>query len=280
MQTASATVPGAASSPPHQRFCDVKRALNDTLTASLVPQALPELVSSMGCTGLRVPLLPTLRSPSLYPAAFNATLVWAREAGLSVYASPMEGAWKASDSSESLYAAWVAGAAHAFQPNFLSVFNEVGAQACDGECMERTVVAVRRELQQLQQRGSAQQQPPPLPLFVGPDAEHVSESIALVSSRSQHLGVFDILSSHNAGGDTSNTKEQWALLAKLAAGRDVWSSENPTCFHLQQCSTEYGSMAVALESNMSAIVGWNTLGDDVTLNGTVTAKGADIAAGW
>jgi hypothetical protein len=252
----------------HLTFCDVKRALNGSASQALVPALLPTLLSTMHCTGLRIPLLPELCCPSLYPAAFNATLAWAATRGLALYASPMEGSWGQLGSSESAYAAWVAAFAAAFRPTHLSVFNEVGQQACSGACMERVVVAVRHALQQQ-----------PLPLFVGPDAEHVSASVAVVSSRAKHLGVFDILSSHNAGGDASNTPEAWAQLARLGGGREVWSSENPACFALPQC-TVYGSMAVALQGNVSAIVAWNTLGDDVALNGSLTAKGQDIAQGW
>ena len=245
-------------------FCDVKRALNDTPLA--VPALLPGLVSAMRCSGLRVPLLPTLHSPSAYPAAYNATLQWAAQHQLAVYASPMEGAWRTVGQSEAGYAGWVAAYAAAFRPSHLSVFNEVGAD-CDGGCMERVVVAVRRAL------------PAPLPRLVGPDAEHVSASTALVQSRAHHLNVFDVLSSHNAGGDGSNTPRGWAQLAALADGRDLWSSENPACFLLAEC-TRYGSMAVALHANVSGLVAWNTLGDDVALNGSVTEKGRDIEAGW
>jgi hypothetical protein len=250
-------------------FCDLKRAL--CTSAALVPPLLPTLVSSMHCSGLRIPLLPQLASPGLYPAAFNVTLAFAAEQGLTVYASPMEGAWEQLGSSEPAYAAWVAAFASAFRPSHLSVFNEVGQQACDGACMERVVVAVRHSLQQQQQQ---------LPLFVGPDAEHVSASVAVVASRHQHLGVFDILSSHNAGADASNRPEAWAQLAQLAAGRQLWSSENPACFQLPQC-TVYGSMAVAVQGgNVSAVVAWNALGDDAALNGSLTEKGQDIAQGW
>ena len=245
-------------------FCDVKRALNDTPLE--VPALLPGLLSAMRCSGLRVPLLPTLRWPSAYPAAFNATLLFASQHQLAVYASPMEGAWHAVGQSEAGYAAWVAAYAAAFRPSHLSVFNEVGS-ACNAACMERVVVAVRRAL------------PAPLPRLVGPDAEHVSASAALVASRAHHLDVFDVLSSHNAGGDGSNTPEGWAQLAALASGRDLWSSENPACFLLAEC-TRYGSMAVALRANVSGLVAWNTLGDDVALNGSVTDKGRDILAGW
>jgi hypothetical protein len=248
-------------------FCDTKRALNASATAPLVPALLPSLVSSLHCSGLRVPLLPTLRRPAEYSAAYNATLEWAARAQLAIYASPMEGAWRAVAASEAAYAAWVAAYAAAFRPSHLSVFNEVSDADCDGGCKERVVVAVRRALA------------PPLPLFVGPDSEHVSASVTAVEGRPNHFAVFDILSSHNAGGDASNTPGVWAKLMALAGGRPVWSSENPACFALPSC-TQYGTMGVALGANVSAVVAWNALGDDVTLDGNVTAKGADIAAGW
>lgn len=262
----SATFSTAATARSVTTFCDTKRALDANTTAPLVPALLPTLVSSLGCTGLRVPLLPTLRSPAGYSSAYNATLAWAARAQLAIYASPMEGAWRAF-ASEAAYATWVAAYAAAFRPSHLSIFNEVPDTDCDGGCKERIVVAVRRALA------------PPLPLFVGPDSEHVSESVAAVEGRPNHFAVFDVISSHNAGGDASNTPGAWAKLVALAGGRPVWSSENPACFSLPSC-TQYGTMGVALGGNVSAVVAWNALGDDVTFDGNVTAKGADIAAGW
>lgn len=158
------TLSAAAAVQDLTTFCDTKRALNASATAPLVPDLLPTLVSSLHCSGLRVPLLPTLRSPAEYSAAYNATLAWAARAQLVIYASPMEGAWRAvaATGSEPAYAAWVAAYAAAFRPSHLSVFNEVSDADCDGGCKERVVVAVRRALA------------PPLPLFVGPDSEHVS----------------------------------------------------------------------------------------------------------
>jgi hypothetical protein len=249
------------------RICDTKRALNDSLVpAASVPALLGTLVSLMHCDALRVPIMPSLRSPSAYPAAFNATLAFAGASRLPVYASPMEGAWRAA-ASEKAYARWVADFAAAFSPRYLSVFNEVGAGNCDAACMGRVVAAVRGALPA-----------PARPLLVGPDAEHVSASTAGAAAPG-HLAFFDILSSHNAGADASNTPEAWARLAALAGARPLWSSENPACFALAEC-TAYGTMAAALGANASAVVSWNTLGDDVDLSGALTGKGADVAAGW
>lgn len=249
------------------KFCDTKRALNDSATAPLVPALLPALTSSMGCTGIRMPLIPALKLPAEYGTAFNASLAWAARASVPVYASPMEGAWRVLGS-EAAYVAWVAAFAAAFRPSYLSVFNELADVECDGGCKERVVVAVRRAL------------PPPLPQFVGPDCEHVSASVAAVAGRPNHFGVFDVLSSHNAGGDDSNTPRVWAQLVALSSGRPVWSSENPACFALPSC-TVYGTMDAALGNpNITGVVAWNALGDDLAFNGSVSEKGADIAAGW
>jgi len=248
------------------RICDTKRALNDSLVpASAIPSVLGALVAAMRCDALRVPIMPAARAPAAYPPAFNATLAFAAARGLAVYASPMEGAWKSAPT-EKAYARWVADFAAAFAPQYLSVFNEVGASNCDGACMARVVAAVRGALRA------------PFPLFVGPDDEHVSSTIAGAGAPG-HLPFFDILSSHNAGADASNTRAAWAQLGALASARPVWSSENPACFALAQC-VKYGTMEAALAANASAIVSWNTLGDDVDLTGAITAKGADIAAGW
>jgi hypothetical protein len=250
------------------RICDTKRALNDSLLpAAAVPAILGRLVAAMRCDALRVPILPSARTPAAYPAAFNATLTFAAARGLPTYASPMENAWEAAPS-EAKYARWVADFAAAFSPRYLSVFNEVGAGNCDAACMDRIVAAVRGALP----AGAR-------PLFVGPDAEHVSASAAGAAAPG-HLSFFDVLSSHNAGADASNTPAAWARLAALAGARPVWSSENPACFTLTKC-TVYGTMAVALRANVSGVVSWNTLGDDVDVaTGNVTAKGADVAAGW
>lgn len=249
------------------RICDTKKALNDSLIpAASVPSLLDKLVTAMHCDALRVPIMPSMRSPSQNPAAFNETVAFAAARGLALYASPMEGAWRAAPSEKS-YARWVADYAKAFSPHFLSVFNEVGASNCDTACMQRVVATVRGAL------------PAPLPLFVGPDAEHVSSSISAAAAAPGHFAFFDILSSHNAGADSSNTLAAWQRLAVLAGARPMWSSENPACFALAEC-TAYGTMASALKANASALVSWDTLGSDVNLTGAVTDKGVDVAAGW
>ena len=248
-------------------FCDTKRALNDgTVTAAQLATLLPALVAAMGCNGLRVPLVPTVLAPSQQTAAFNFTISFARAQRLGIYASPMEGAWPAVGGTAARYAAWVAALASAFLPTHLSVFNEVGS-ACpaSGSCMESVVTAVRRAL------------PAPLPLFVGPDAAHVASSLADVRSRPHALNVFDIVSSHNAGADASNTAATWRALTVAAGARPIWSSENPACFTLAPCLA-YGGMDAAISAGASGLVSWNTLNDDVLLNGTRTDKGADIAA--
>lgn len=244
------------------RICDTKKALNDSLVpAPSMASLLDKLVTAMHCDALRVPIMPSVHSPSLYPAAFNETLAFATARGISVYASPMEGAWRERPTEKS-YTMWIVEYAKAFMPHFLSIFNEVGASNCDASCMQRIVATVKSSL------------PAPLPLLVGPDAEHVSSSVA-----EGHLAFFDILSSHNAGADASNKPAAWAQLAALAGTRPMWSSENPACFALATC-TVYGTMDYALKANASAIVSWNTLGDDVDLTGAITDKGVDVAGGW
>lgn len=250
-------------------FCDVKRAIaDDRVTLASLDQLLPALVGAMGCNGLRVPLLPTAASPAGFPATLNATLAFARARGLAIYASPMEGSWPAVGGTSERYAAWVAALAAGVRPTHLSCFNEVGGSCpASGTCMEGVVVAVRRLLT----GGGA-----PLPLFVGPDAEHVEATLADIRSRPHELNVFDVVSSHNAGADPSNNAATWAALKKAAGGRQVWASENPTCFTIAAC-LQYGSMQVAIDAGASGLVSWDTLGSDVLVNGTVTEKGADIA---
>jgi len=252
-------------------FCDVKQALsggtlNETNAATLVAA----LVSQMHCNGLRVPLLPSLAAPSAYSVGYNATLAAARASGLTLYASPMEGAWKAVGGQPSLYTRWVSAYAAGFAPDYLSVFNEVGDAACDAKCIAGVARAVRAALPP----GAAA-----TAQLVGPDAEHVAATLAVVRARPDaFVDSFDILSSHNAGGDGSNTWAQWRALAGAAGGRAVWSSENPTCWTLAACTAAYGSMNSSVHAGVVAVVPWNTLGDDVGLDGALSAKGADIAA--
>jgi len=249
-------------------FCDVKTAIAyDRVTLASLDTLLPALVHQMGCNGLRVPLLPTVTSPAGFPATLNATLAFARANGLALYASPMESSWHTVGGTPDLYVAWVAALAAGVRPTHLSVFNEAG-EGCpaSGTCMEKVVVAVRRALAL-----SAVH-----PLFVGPDAEHVSSSLADIRSRPHKLDVFDIVSSHNAGADPSNDAKTWAALVEAAGGREVWASENPNCFTIGKC-IQYGSMQVAIDAGVNGVVSWDTLGDDVLFNGTQTDKGADIA---
>ena len=115
--------------------------------------------------------------------------------------------------------------------------------------------------------------------LVGPDDEHVAKTLASAGSCHGFRGVFDVLSSHNAGADGGNTRANWDALVGMGAGRPVWSSENPTCFELAQCAKSYGSMHAAVNAGVAGVVPWHTLGSDVTLEGDVTAKGLDVAAG-
>lgn len=249
-------------------FCDVKTALNDgTLNETNVDALLSSLSSLMHCNGVRIPLLPTLASPSQYSSGYNATIVAARARNLTLYASPMEGAWSAVPGGEAGYVAWVARYATAYGPHFLSVFNEVGAQNCDPACMARVVKAVR---------GSAGV--PSYIGYVGPDDEHVDSTLKACKGAGDFKGVFHVLSSHNAGQDSSATPAAWAQLVAAGAGRDVWSSENPACFNLTAC-TKYSTLADPIGAGVAGLVTWATLGNDVTLAGAITAQGADIAGG-
>lgn len=249
-------------------FCDVKTALNEgTLNETNVDVLLSALTSQMHCNGVRVPLLPTLSDPSQYSAGYNATIVGARARNLTLYASPMEHSWETVPGGESAYAAWVARYAAAYGPHFLSAFNEVGQSNCDPACMKRVVGSVR---------GS-----PGVPsyvTYVGPDDEHVSSTLSSCASANDFHGTFDVLSSHNAGQDSSATPAAWKKLVAAGGSRQVWSSENPACFKLPSC-TSYSTLAGPLGAGVASLVTWETLGNDVTLAGAITAQGADIAAG-
>jgi hypothetical protein len=267
-------------------WCDVKTALNaSTLNATNAPALVGALATKMRCNGLRVPLLPTLRRPRDYPAGYNASLAVAGGLGLALYGSPMERAWEivtaagtppADDppaarqlAAEAAYTSWLIDYVSGYggQLAFLSPFNEVGA-ACDAACMRRVAAAVR---------AAAVAAGLPHLQLVGPDDEHVASTLAAATAHGGFAGVFDVLSSHNAGADGSNDRANWRALVAAGGGRPVWSSENPACFTVAKCSTSYGTMAAALVSGVAGLVPWATLGRCVDpADGSLTPTGADI----
>jgi hypothetical protein len=185
-----------------QVLCDTKTALNASTLNQSTLAVLQSLPAGLRCTGLRVPLLPSLAVPAQYSAAFNATLAAAHTLGLAVYASPMENSWGILGG-EAAYTRWVGQYAAAFQPAYLSVFNEVGAD-CDPTCKKRVVAAVR-----------AFPGVPASVKYVGPDAMHLDTSLAEVSAAGGYSGTFDVLSSHNAAADTSATLQHWRQLVAM-----------------------------------------------------------------
>jgi hypothetical protein len=285
--------------------CDVKTALNEgTLNATNAASLLHSLSTGMGCNTLRVPMLPQFAGggPAEYPAGYNATLAAASAAGFALYASPMEGAWGvvtngkgSGGAAEAAYAAFVvaylrgfSSGAGAVSYSYVSVFNEVGTSNCDADCVVRVVADVRKGMTTTTMAAAAAGSPSPSPsppplLYVGPDAEHLDSSLSLIQTKGIKAfeGTFDILSSHNAGGDTSSTKANWKQLVELAAstggGRRAWSSENPACFTVSTC-LKYSTMKSPVDAGVDGLVPWETLGNDVSIpSGQVTPQGADIA---
>lgn len=260
--------------------CDVKTALNSSsLDRANAAALLAALATRMGCDSLRIPIMPSCRHPADYAAGYNATLALAHSMGLLLYASPMEGAWQlvtspasqqAVGNAAAKYLQWLQDFAQGYGSllTFFSPFNELSAADCDPACMAGIVQGLRAS------NTTAAH-------IVGPDVEHVDKALEVIKSAKDHfLGVFDILSSHNAGGDTSSSEKNWQQMRDLAgASQAVWSSENPDCFTLSSC-TNYGTMAAPLKAGVDGIVSWETLGDDILLsNGSVTAKGLDLIRG-
>lgn len=206
---AAATTLSESAAPNLSRtFCDCKTALNDgTLNETNAQSILESLASLMHCNGVRIPLLPNLATPSQYSAGYNATIAAARAQNLTLYASPMEGAWNQIAGGEKAYTAWVSNYAAAYGPHFLSAFNEVGSSNCDPKCMGRVVAGVRAA------RGV-----PSYVRYVGPDDEHLSSTLAACKSAGDFKGLFDVLSSHNAGQDASATPSAWDQLVKAGGG--------------------------------------------------------------
>lgn len=269
MVLVAASLPCDAAPLLRRSFCDCKTALNTgTLNETNAESIVSALVSLMRCNGLRIPLLPSLKSPAQYSVGYNETIKVARAMNLTLYASPMEGAWNDIHGGEKAYAAWVSSYAAAYGPHFLSAFNEVGSSNCDASCMGRVVADIR-----------AAPGVPTYVRYVGPDDEHLSSTLTECKRAKDFRGVFDVLSSHNAGEDSSATLGAWSQLVEAGGGqREVWSSENPACFKLATCTT-YSTLTSPINAGVQGLVTWETLGNDVTLAGTITEKGADIAAG-
>eukprot|EP01063_Lacrimia_lanifica_P017975 TRINITY_DN2494_c0_g1_i2.p1 TRINITY_DN2494_c0_g1~~TRINITY_DN2494_c0_g1_i2.p1 ORF type:complete len:271 (+),score=113.36 TRINITY_DN2494_c0_g1_i2:63-875(+) len=242
-------------------FCDLKTSLNTTqLTMGNYKAVLDAFQDEMHCNGVRVPLLPTVGSPRDYPDVYHAAVKYARSKQMAIYANPMENAFRIRRQD---YSKFVAAYADHFEPDFLGVFNE-GGQYCDGDCMARVTAKVR---------GLLTTEHPVK--FVGVDLMHVDKSLKVLMQHADLVKTLDVLSSHNAGGDSEATKAEWKKLVAFGkkAGKPVWASENPDTWQ----HGPYSNLTDSIEAGVDGLLTWKTFNKLVDPQGKLTKAGKDIA---
>jgi hypothetical protein len=258
----------SASTQNHFAFviCDIKRPLAGsdaspplaTSNASTVVHAFKE---KLGCNAIRLYIDPSIVDSAAYPALYLQVLHIARdELGMKVYANPL--ATGRFGKSNADYAHWIAGYANAFHPDFLGPFNESGLGA--HELLE-IAVSVRSALTTK-------------PLLVGPDAQKVAKTQSLFTEEPKLAAAFDIDSSHDAVDDEGATTAAWNQLAATAA-RTTWATEDPRSWSAtSHAGEEVGVRAVA-QSSVAGVVLYEAFPKCVSVDGTLTEKGKEIARG-
>ena len=223
---------------------------------------LDGLANEAGVNGVRLPIIPAYAGPSDYSRLYRDVIAYAREIGLTVYASPMSvGMTPFPGWSDDRYASWIADYAAGFQPDVLSPFNEAGL---DNRRIARIAALVRAKLT--------------VPvLLMGPDRQHVGRSAESLAGDPGIAALFDIVGSHNADRDASATAAAWGSLIAAAGGRPVWSSENPALWGRGQGEGLPG-MDQAVEGGVEGVVAWMAKPGLVDGTGRATAKACEIAA--
>eukprot|EP00756_Hemistasia_phaeocysticola_P049700 Hpha_TRINITY_DN24242_c0_g1::TRINITY_DN24242_c0_g1_i1::g.36018::m.36018 len=240
-------------------FCDMKTSLNSTqLTVDNYKAVIDGFRNNMHCNGVRVPLLPTLAHPEKYAEVYHAAFHYARTSGMAIYSNPMEHAHDIIND----YSAWVAEYANYFKPDFLGVFNEAGS--CDPDCMLKVVPKIRGLLSEGVNIS-----------FVGFDKMHVDGTVKELKQNPKLLDLFDVISSHNAGGDSTATTSMWQKLKALADGvnKPLWSSENPDTW----AAGPYSNLTDSINAGVTGLVTWKTFNKLVGADGSLTKAGEDIA---
>ncbi len=243
------------SFPEHQLYSSAT-----ALTGANYRAVLDGLVRA-GVNGIRLPIVPAYAGGADYPAIHGEVSGYARSLGLTIYASPLAvGRGAFAGWSDDRYASWIAAYAQAFRPDVLSPFNEAGF---DNGRIAAITEALRAKL-----GGSVR--------LMGPDRQHVDASVASLGRDGGVAGLFDIVGAHNANRDRSATAEGWSRLA-AAAGRPVWSSENPAGWARGR-SGDLPGLEQAVAGGVEGIVVWMAKPGLVDGSGRPTAKACEIAS--
>jgi hypothetical protein len=237
-------------------FCDLKRPLAGIATPSLDESNYRAVIdgfkTNLGCNGIRVYIDPAIADPTTYPPLYLETIHYARARGLAIYANPLDtGSFGMDDTT---YAAWIAAYANTFEPFFLGPFNESGLSVADLQTITQTV---RSQLHYS-------------PTLVGPDKQHITDSIAVVPKL---VGTFDIFGSHDANGDTAATTTAWD---QLDGG---WATENPRSWSETNVAGDEIGVSAVVASSIQGLVLYLAFPHDVAADGSLTPKGQAIAAG-
>jgi hypothetical protein len=214
---------------------------------------------ALGCNGIRIYIDPSLSDFSQYPAIYTDVLTYARqEYGMNVYANPL--ATGSFGKTNADYAAWIVAYANTVKPDFIGPFNESGLGATD---LADIAGRVRMGLTYAT-------------TLVGPDAQHVEGSQALLTSSPALSASFDVFGSHNAVSDDGATTAAWNTLAQTA-GIHTWATEDPRDWSDQNASAmQVGVEAVTL-AQVRGLVLYEAFPSLLDASGVLTPKGATIA---
>jgi hypothetical protein len=243
--------------------CDIKRPLAGLqgvpISTANYQAIISGLKSNLGCNALRVGIDLTLTSAAQYPAIYSNVLAYARQLGLEIYANPL-GTGEYSLTKDD-FAARISTYAAVFAPHFLGPFNESGWS--DDEA-----VYIANAVRQAFTYDA---------VLVGPDAQHVGNTAAMLSSSSAVAQSFDIVGSHNAVNDTGATAAAWTSLSQQA-GKSTWASENPRPWSFLTSNNDEVGVKAVLGSPIKGLVLYLAYPNYVDANGNLTAQGSQIAS--
>ena len=220
------------------------------------------MVNNVGVNGIRIPIVPGYSTPALYSDLYRRIIGYARRIGLLIYASPLGwGSGAYNGWSDERYAAWIAAYTTAFKPNFVSPFNEAAFED----------VRIRNIMTRLRPKlGQAV-------YLVGPDKGFVVDTIQELASRTSVGPLFDIISTHSAGGDPTATGQNWSyLVAEAPDKKPVWSTENPAYWSVGQ-SKGLPGINGAVEAGIRGLVIWRGKPGLINDAGQATAKACKLA---
>lgn len=245
-----------ANNPPILVLCDVKRPLahlDRNLTEENYMAVLGGL-KMLGCAGVRIGIDPK----DHYLPIFSQFVKEARARGLVLFANPLGvGSFGKSDQ---VYAKWIADFVKAWQPEYYGMFNEPGMST------DRLISIAKLTTASLPDCKSVR---------VGPDMQHLDSSVGKLKQSKALEACFDVIASHNANRDTSATKDEWATLAKVSAGRPVWADEDPRPWNTQAGLP--GVKEAVGQGDVSGIVLYEAFPSCVSEDGSLTLKGRELA---